>query len=71
MAGLWPYSGSQVMLECPVMRDDQKAKQGAESSQLEVPLTLKRAKSMLPHTLTNILPRPKNQEPCKVMGNPG
>ncbi|GFX98192.1 hypothetical protein TNCV_4908351 [Trichonephila clavipes] len=40
-------------------RADQKAKHGAESSQTEVPLTLRRARALHPHTLTNVLPAPK------------
>ncbi|GFW01866.1 hypothetical protein TNCV_3028371 [Trichonephila clavipes] len=41
------HSGSRVMLGSPAMRTDQKAKQGAKSSQPEVPLTLRQAKSII------------------------
>ncbi|GFT84986.1 uncharacterized protein TNCV_2507821 [Trichonephila clavipes] len=47
MAGLRPCSGSQVMLGSSAMRVDQIAKHGAESTQPEVPLSLRRAKSII------------------------
>ncbi|GFW60500.1 hypothetical protein TNCV_568481 [Trichonephila clavipes] len=47
-ARLWPNCGSQVMLRSPAKREpNKKAKQGAESSQPEVPLSLRRAKSVI------------------------
>ncbi|GFW44063.1 hypothetical protein TNCV_998281 [Trichonephila clavipes] len=45
---------------------DQKAKQGAESSQLEVPLTLRKVMSMITVQIhTNVMPRHK--EPRETM----
>ncbi|GFY29482.1 reverse transcriptase [Trichonephila clavipes] len=47
MVGLRPYSGSQVMLGSSAMKEPTEAKQGAESTQPEVPLALGRAKSII------------------------
>ncbi|GFW51051.1 hypothetical protein TNCV_3593331 [Trichonephila clavipes] len=67
--GLW-WRSKHIMMgpkSCWDLRQresrDQKAKQGAESSQPEVPLTLKRAKSICPHILTDVTvttPKPKS-----------
>ncbi|GFS76570.1 hypothetical protein TNCV_1621711 [Trichonephila clavipes] len=71
MAGLCPYSESSW--NPGNEKADQKAKQGAESSQPEVPLTLKRAKrAIFPHTLTNVYCHdPRHLEPWKDTGNLG
>ncbi|GFV54062.1 hypothetical protein TNCV_1071851 [Trichonephila clavipes] len=37
---------------------DQRVKQGSESSQPEVHLSIKRASTLYPHTMTNVPPRP-------------
>ncbi|GFV42494.1 hypothetical protein TNCV_1293721 [Trichonephila clavipes] len=71
MAGLWPNIGFQVMLGSPAMRTDQKVKQGAESSQSNVQLALKRGKSKITAYIGKCTATTqKNQESWKVMRNP-
>ncbi|GFU59303.1 reverse transcriptase [Trichonephila clavipes] len=49
MAEMWPYSGSEVMLEYPEKREPTKKL----TSQPEVPLTLRRAKSIISPYIDN------------------
>ncbi|GFV49403.1 uncharacterized protein TNCV_1265321 [Trichonephila clavipes] len=65
--GLRPYSGSQVMLGFLGMRADQKAKQGAESSQPKGLFTLRRAKSIISTFIEKYSIVTKN---TKILGKP-
>ncbi|GFW33093.1 hypothetical protein TNCV_2110231 [Trichonephila clavipes] len=67
MAGLWPYSGSQVMLGNK--RADQTAKQRADSTQPEVPLALRRAKSIISTYIDKYTAMTQKTEFWKAMGN--
>ncbi|GFU56588.1 reverse transcriptase [Trichonephila clavipes] len=52
-------------------RANQKAKQRAESTQLEVPLTLRRANSIISTCIGKYPAMTKNEEFWKAMGKPG
>ncbi|GFX99749.1 hypothetical protein TNCV_257881 [Trichonephila clavipes] len=62
MAGLRSYSGSQVMLESPAMKESTK-RPSREPSRLnrKFPWPSEEQRASYPHTLTNILPRPKKR----------
>ncbi|GFV88051.1 hypothetical protein TNCV_3242011 [Trichonephila clavipes] len=74
MAGLRPYRGSQVMLESGNERANQKAKQGAKSTQSEVLLTLRRAKSLISTYIskyTAMTQKTKSfEKPWEILPNP-
>ncbi|GFU27894.1 hypothetical protein TNCV_449941 [Trichonephila clavipes] len=72
MAGLWPYSGSQVRLGSPAMREPTK-KPSREPSRLnwKSPCPSEEQRALYPHTLTNVFPcDSKNEGVWKAMRNP-